>query len=35
MEWIKIALVTKAMGIIATRKTAIEASKNNPLTPIE
>ncbi len=39
MEWIKIALVTKAMGIIATRKAAelaaIEASKNNPLTPIE
>jgi hypothetical protein len=38
MEWIKIALVTKAMGIIATRKAAelaaIEASKNNP-TPIE
>jgi len=39
MEWIKIALVTEAMGIIATRKAAelaaIEASKNNPLTPIE
>jgi hypothetical protein len=39
MEWIKIALVTKAMQIIATRKAAelaaIEASKNNPLTPIE
>jgi hypothetical protein len=40
MEWIKVALVTKAMGIIANRKAAelaaIEASKNNPdLTPIE
>jgi hypothetical protein len=39
MEWIKIALVTKAMQIIATRKAAelaaTEASKNNPLTPIE
>lgn len=36
MEWIKIALVTKAMQIIATRKAAaIEAVNNNPLTPIE
>jgi hypothetical protein len=35
MEWIKIALVTEAMQIIANRKlAAIEASKNNPLTPI-
>jgi hypothetical protein len=38
MEWIKVALVTEAMGIIANRKAAelaaIEASKNNPLTPI-
>jgi hypothetical protein len=35
MEWIKIALITKAMGIIATRKAAelaaIEASKNTTL----
>jgi predicted HTH domain antitoxin len=35
MEWIKIALITKAMGIIAIRKAAelaaIEASKNTTL----
>ena len=35
MEWIKIALVTEAMGIIAIRKAAelaaIEASKNTTL----
>jgi hypothetical protein len=35
MEWIKIALVTKAMGIIATRKAAelaaIESAKNTTL----
>ncbi len=35
MEWIKIALIIKAMGIIATRKAAelaaIEASKNTTL----
>jgi hypothetical protein len=35
MEWIKIALVTEAMQIIATRKAAIEAVNNNSLTPIE
>jgi hypothetical protein len=34
MEWIKVALVTEAMGIIAAELAAIEASKNNP-TPIE